>query len=94
MVTCLDAKSGKAIFSRERLEDRSEYYLSPIYAGGHIIVGSAEGTLYLLDAKADEMKVVHSASFDDELFATPAVIDGTVYLRSKHKMWAFGEGAE
>jgi len=93
LVTCLDAKSGEPVFSRERLEDRSEYYLSPIAAGGRVIVGSAEGTLYLLDAEADEMKVVHTAHFDDELFATPAALGGTLYLRSKTKLWAFGEGA-
>ena len=91
IVTCLDAKSGDPIFGRSRLSDRSEYYLSPVGIGDVVMVGSAEGTLFLLDAGADELKVVHTAEFEEELFATPAVIDGVVYLRTKHTVWAFGQ---
>ena len=56
-----------------------------------MIVGSAEGTLYLLDAEADELVVEHTVTFDEELFATPAVLDGTIYLRTKSTLWAFGD---
>ena len=51
---------------------------------------SAEGSLYVLNAEADELEVVHSAEFEEELFATPAVLDGTVYLRTTKTLWAFG----
>jgi outer membrane protein assembly factor BamB len=94
LISCLDAESGKPILDRERLEDRSEYYLSPVGASGHVIVGSAEGTLYLIDADADELVIQHTATFDEELFATPAVLAGTVYLRSKSTLWAFGQARD
>ena len=90
LVTCLDASSGKPVFDRERLSDRSEYYLSPVGAGGRVLLGSAEGTLYVLDAEADDPEVLQQISFEEELFATPAVLDVTVYLRSKSTLWAFG----
>ncbi len=92
LVTVLDAKSGKPIIERERLSDRAEYYLSPVGAAGHVIAGSAEGTLYVLAADANELVVEHTATFDEELFATPAVLDGIVYLRTKTTLWAFGAG--
>ncbi|MEM9798939.1 MAG: PQQ-binding-like beta-propeller repeat protein [Planctomycetota bacterium] len=91
LATCLDAKTGKAVFQRERLSDRSEYYMSPVGAAGRVIVGTAEGTLYVLDAVSDELEVTHTATFDEGLFATPAVIGGRVYLRTPTAMWAFGE---
>ena len=84
------ADSGAPVFQRSRLEDRSEYYLSPVGAAGHVILGSAEGTLYVLDAEADELTVQHEVSFDEELFATPAILDGTIYLRTTSTLWAFG----
>ena len=59
-----------------------------------MIVGSAEGTLFVLDADADELTVDHEATFEEELFATPAVLDGVVYVRSKSKLWAFGAAGE
>ena len=33
---------------------------------------------------------MHEANFEDELFATPAVIDGVVYLRTKASLYWFG----
>lgn len=94
VVTCLDAGTGEVVFGRSRLSDRSEYYLSPVAAGDLILAGSAEGTFYLLDARADELKVVHEVQFDGELFATPAVIDGVVYLRTKDTLYAFGSAGD
>jgi outer membrane protein assembly factor BamB len=91
LVSVLEAATGKPIVDRERLSDRSEYYMSPVGAAGHVLVGSAEGTLYLLAAEADGLVVEHTAVFDEELFATPAVLDGVVYLRSEATLWAFGE---
>ena len=94
IVTALDAQSGEPILDRERLSDRSEYYLSPVGAGGKVIAGSAEGTLYVIDADADELTVEHTVTFDEGLFATPAVLDGTIYLRTTSMLWAFAESAK
>ena len=93
IVTCLDAATGKPVFDRERLGDRGEYYMSPVGVADRVLIGSAEGTFYVLDAKADELSVLAEVDFGDELFATPAVLDGRVYLRSKSKLWAFGAPA-
>jgi len=91
IVTALDAKTGTAIIDRERLSDRSEYYVSPVGAAGHVLAASAEGTLYLLAADAKELVVEHTVTFDEGLFASPAVLDGVVYLRTLTDLWAFGE---
>lgn len=92
VVAAVDAATGEPIIDRGRLSDRSEYYMSPVGAAGHILIGSAEGTMYVLDADADELVVEHEVHFNDELFATPAVVDGVVYLRSKSALWTFGVG--
>lgn len=94
ILSCLDAGTGEPVFRRSRLSDRSEYYMSPVGVGDVILAGSAEGTLYVLDATADELRVLHSAELGEELFATPAVVDGTVYLRAKSTLWAFGDVGE
>lgn len=91
LVSALDAKTGQPIIDRERLSDRGEYYLSPVGAAGHVIAGSAEGTLYLLAAETPELVIEHTVAFDEELAATPAVLEGIIYLRTKTTLWAFGE---
>ena len=89
LVTALEAKTGKPLIDRERLSDRAEYYTSPVGAAGHVLIGSAEGTLYLLSATAPELTIEHTVTFDEGLFATPAVLDGVVYLRTPTTQWAF-----
>jgi hypothetical protein len=56
-----------------------------------VLAGSAEGTLYVLAADAKELVVEHEVTFDEGLFATPAVVAGIVYLRTPTALWAFGE---
>ncbi len=94
LATCLDAKTGKAIFDRERLSDRSEYYMSPVGVAGKVVVASAEGTVYVLDAKADDLVVEREVPFGADMFATPAIVGDTMYLRSATKLWAFGAPEE
>ena len=81
--------SGKRVLDRERLPDRSEYYMSPMGLAGHVLVGSAEGTLYVLDAEAEGLEIVHYVDLKDGLFATPAVVDGALFVRTENSLWCF-----
>ncbi len=90
IVTCLDAHTGEAILDRVRLADRGEYYMSPVGAAGRVLIGSAEGTLFVLDAETDELVVHQTATFEEGLFATPAILDGRIYVRTDSTLWAFG----
>jgi outer membrane protein assembly factor BamB len=94
LVTALDAATGAPVFERERLSDRSEYYMSPVGAGGHVLLGSSEGTLYVVDADAQELAVKSALELGEELFATPAVLDDTLYVRTKSTLWALGASAK
>jgi outer membrane protein assembly factor BamB len=88
VVTCLDPVTGKVLFGRERLDDHSEYYSSPVGVGEHVIVCSSEGALFVLRA-ADELELVARADLGEPIHATPAVVDGTIYVRSARTLWAF-----
>ena len=90
LVTCLDAESGKAVFGPKRLEDHSEYYATPVGVDGHIVFVSAKGTLTVLGG-GDEFEVVRTVRLEEEIHATPAIVDGTIYVRSHRALWAFGK---
>jgi len=55
-----------------------------------VLVSSSGGTLFVL-ASADEVRVVREVKFDEPLFATPAIADGAVYVRSETALYAFGK---
>lgn len=88
VLTCLDADSGKQLFTH-RLDDHSEYYASPVAAGDQIVVCSSHGTIYVL-APGPKAEITTQIELGDGILATPAIVDGTVYLRSKRALWAFG----
>ena len=64
--------------------------MSPVAIGDQVLLGSAEGSLYVLDGTADELTVLHSAEFGEPLFATPAVLEDATYLRTSETLWCFG----
>jgi outer membrane protein assembly factor BamB len=85
-----DAASGKQVIRRRRLADHSEYYATPIGVGDFVIACSSAGTLFVLDPKA-KLKTVRSIEFEEPIFATPAVVDGVVFVRTRAALYAFGK---
>jgi outer membrane protein assembly factor BamB len=66
-----------------------KYFASPIGADGKVILVSQDGTVSVVDAKGDwEVQAVNALG--DEVFATPAVADGRIYLRTKSTLYSFG----
>ena len=93
ILSCLDAATGEPHFDRVRLEDHSEYYSSPLGFAGHVIFCSRAGTIQVLKAR-DEFEVVTKVELGERIFATPAIVDGRIYIRSSHHLWAFGRKKE
>jgi outer membrane protein assembly factor BamB len=91
ILTCLDAKSGQPRKSG-RVMGTSNYYASPVAGDGKIYLLSQRGTLSVVSA-ADQWQVIHSAEFGEECFATPALLDGRIYLRTSGHLYCFGQDA-
>ncbi len=89
IITCLEAQSGKLLY-RTRLGAGGPYYASPIAANGKVYVASGEGTVVVLSA-ADQLEVLARNDLREEIFATPAVAGGRIYVRAAHQLYAFGD---
>jgi outer membrane protein assembly factor BamB len=90
-VTCLEAKTGKLVF-QERLSARGPYYASLVAGDGKLYAASARGEVTVF-AAADALRVLSSVDLAERLMATPALADGTVYVRTETKLRAFGSRA-
>lgn len=90
LASCFDAKTGKPFFQQKRLEAGGEYYASPVAADGRIYTASVGGTVLVLDA-ADTLTTVAKNVFDEKILATPAIVEGRIYLRTAGHLWAFGK---
>lgn len=87
-MSCLDAKTGKALYESERLGVAGEYYATPVAVGDHLIVCAQRGTAFVVKA-GDVLEVVARNELGEGLSATPAVVDHTLYLRGEKHLWAF-----
>ena len=89
-LTCLKASTGKELF-KKRLSAPGQYVASPIVAGDKIIAASARGIVTIIQVD-DELKVLARNTFKEKIFATPAVADNKIYLRTTGHLYAFGQG--
>lgn len=66
-----------------------KYFASPVGADGKVFLVSQDGTASVVEAKA-EWEILSVNPLDDEVFATPAIADGRIYIRTKSTLYAFG----
>ena len=91
LLSCFDPKSGKPIYTQERINAQGNYYASPVAADGRIFFASQNGKVTVIKARGEKPEILHQADFGEAIPATPAIIDNKIYLRTKTKLYAFGE---
>jgi outer membrane protein assembly factor BamB len=95
LASCYEVRTGKTIYQAERLDAPGDYYSSAVAADGRVYVASQKGTVVVIDASNDatQLRVLARNNMGEQVFATPAILDGRIYLRTEKHLFAFGEGA-
>jgi outer membrane protein assembly factor BamB len=88
LFSCYEAKTGKVIYQDERLDAPGDYYSSAVAAGGKIFLASQKGVVTVI-APSDKLEVLARNDLREQIFATPAIVDGTLYLRTANALYAF-----
>jgi outer membrane protein assembly factor BamB len=89
LVSCLNAETGKVVY-RERLGPGGMYYSSPIAGDGKLYSASGPGVVTVF-AAGDKFQVLVRNDFGEPIMATPAVADGTIYIRTDKYLYAVKE---
>ena len=89
LLTCLEASTGKELF-RERIGATGQYIASPIAAGDKIVVASTRGVVTVIKVH-DALKILARNNFGEKIFATPAIAENKIYLRTAGHLYALGE---
>ena len=94
LASCYDAKTGQPFYQDERLGAPGDFYSSAVAAAGRIYLASQNGMMLVLSA-GDRLNVLARNNLGEQVMATPAVLEGRIYLRTAEHLYAFGEpGAE
>ena len=83
-----DPASG-TVLKQGRLKGAiDKYFASPVAADGHVFLVSQDGTVSVVTAKGD-WEIVAVSALEDEVYATPAIADHRVYVRTKSALYSF-----
>lgn len=89
IATTLNAKTGQVIKQGRLTGALEDFYSSPIAVGNKVYIASEHGKVVVLSAQGEwEILAIHD--FDADIYATPAVSEGRLYLRTKTTLYAIG----
>ena len=86
-----DAATGAEVYGRQRLRPGSGFTASPWAYNGKVFVLSEDGDTYVLRA-GGEFEILGTNSLNEMTLATPAIVDGSLLVRTQSKLYRFSEG--
>lgn len=92
ILTALDGKSGDVVYEGGRMPLPSRFFSSPVVAGERIYLTSEDGDTHVI-RPGPQFEVLATNSVDEPVMASPAIVDGTIYLRSAEHLYAIAEPA-
>lgn len=87
VLTCRHRKTGKQVY-RMRTGGRGTHYASPLIAGDKLFTVAGNGQISVLTLGPDP-KILAANDMGDRVYATPAIVDGTIYVRTHSALFAF-----
>jgi hypothetical protein len=89
IVTSFRPESGEVIQEGRLKGGGSQYYASPVAADGKVIIISRKGKVSVLNPDGN-LEVMASTDLNEECYATPAIAQGQIYIRTVNTLYCFG----
>jgi outer membrane protein assembly factor BamB len=84
----IDPETGEPLKVARLTGALGNYWSSPVAADGKIFVTSEEGKIVTLNADP-QWGIVSITNLEEEIFATPAIVDGRIYVRTRAALYCF-----
>lgn len=86
-VTAHDAGTGKEIYAKQRIERGASAFTASPWAYNDTVFALSEDCDAFALAAGTTFRVVAKSSLDDMCMATPAIVDGSLYLRTRSRLY-------
>ena len=83
VLKCGDANTGDVLW---QLRLKGSFWATPVIAGGNIYCPNQDGQCLVVKL-GEKGEIVHEADLGEPLFASPAVADNALYLRTDKHLW-------
>ena len=90
VLSAFDAKTGKPHYQNQRLDAVPNVFASPVSAQGRIYFPGREGTTMVIRS-GPAFQVLATNVLDDAFDASPALVDGELYLRGLRSLYCIAE---
>jgi outer membrane protein assembly factor BamB len=90
LVSAYDATDGRSIYQAERLNAPGDYYASAVAAAGRIYFSSFDGIVTVISATNDTPVILAQNKLDEQILATPALVDQYIVVRTATNLYSFG----
>jgi outer membrane protein assembly factor BamB len=90
IVHCRDLETGQDLY-QGRLGAVGGYYASPVLAGGNVYFASDRGAVTVIAAHTPRLEVLARNDLQEPIMATPAPLEGRLYVRTAAHLYAFGQ---
>lgn len=90
ILSCFDAKTGKAHFSEERLENIRGIYASPVAAQDRVYVLGRDGVCLVLK-KGPKLEILATNTLEDKTDASIAIAGGELFIRGHGSLYCLAE---
>jgi outer membrane protein assembly factor BamB len=88
ILAVVDARNGEPL-KQGRISATGDYYASPVAGDGKVFTLSQQGKLTILDA-GPEWREISSTDFGEKAYASPAIADGRLFVRTSGHLYCFG----
>lgn len=88
LLTCLDVRSGEALFETRRIPGVGRTYASPVAAAGHVYLTDRSGRITVI-RDADFLEVVAENDVGEGIDATPAPAGDSLFVRGERRLFRF-----
>ena len=81
-----DARTGREVYGRTRIKPGSGFTASPWAYNDRIFLMGEDGDTFVIRA-GEEFELLHTNTLDEMALATPAIVRGSVLLRTQTKLY-------
>lgn len=88
-IDCIDPKTGKTLWSESLPRSSSNYYASPVVAGGVMYVAREDGAAYVVQVEGG-FKLLSEGRFDDRVIASIVPAADRIFVRGEANLYCIG----
>lgn len=87
VLSCIDVAKGRRV-AKLRTQGNGTHYASPILGADKLYCTAGDGRISVLSL-GPKPRVLAVNEMEEEIYATPAIVDGILYVRTETRLYAF-----